>query len=277
MPAFGVVEADYFCKQFSQTPGRAEASFRALTSGLTRGRAFAEGTRDFDELRDCSLRESERLLFLALSQYRRSFDLLMPSSASWALVTMYYGSFHAAAALLGMFGNWHLSGSKIIDVTQATRGSQVLTVETLSTSYHGSHQRFWELFYLRAASLLPWVDPGLQYALLPVSGDVAWLISTRNDMNYDSFAAHQSLRAFQLNFRRSRLASSLPGPLSTHFQILDGLIQIALTFARQFGLATDSLDQLSPPGTRKEKVRQLILDSSIPDLRQQIRRRRFLG
>jgi hypothetical protein len=277
MPLFGISEAKHFCSGYSGSPGVSAGSFRTLTESFAPGRVFSEGTRDFDELRDCSTREIERLVFLAISQYRRCFDLMIPSAASWALVTMYYGSFFAAKAILGMFGNWQLSATRIIDVVQSTPGAQRLSVRRISSSYRGPHQRFWELFYSGVATLLPWVDSSFHYALQPVSGDVAWLIGTRNDVNYDSFLSFASITTFQSAFRRSRFPASLTGSLSTHFSVMDGLVQLTVGFAKQFDLDTDSLNSLAGSGSRPAKVRTLILDQRLPDLRRHVRRRRLLG
>lgn len=276
MPIFGISEASHFCANYSAGAGVAAGSFRQQYGSLGVGRKFSEGTPAFAELRDCAVREVERLLFLGISNYRRSFDLLTPAASSWAHVTMYYAAYYCATSLLGMFGAWKLRGSGILDVSSGVPGTQFLETRTLSSSYHGSHQKFWDFFYINAAPLAPWVDPSLRFALAPFSSTVTWLIDHRNDINYDSHSACGLLATFQSSFRRSRFPSSLPGALNTQFRLTQALVAITTRFAKDLGVSTDALSLLQPAGRRKLKVRDVVLDACTPNLRRCIRRRMLL-
>ena len=91
---------------------------RELSADKTK---LTEGTPEFDEFRDCALRHAERHLLLAASLYRRALDLMIPSSAPWAHVTLYYGAFHAAQSFLAMFGGW-CDGKRYVEVTRSAQG-----------------------------------------------------------------------------------------------------------------------------------------------------------
>src|SRR2546428_12425750 len=103
---FDLSEAQYYCKGFRGRHGTSLLSFRDLVKSLDSNgpHHFAEGQSPFDDYRDCSLRDAERRIFLAVSLYRRSLDLMHVSAAAWAHVTLYYSSFFAASAILQMFG-----------------------------------------------------------------------------------------------------------------------------------------------------------------------------
>ena len=277
MPLFGIPEATYYCSAYSNSVGAAQGSFRALGGTLAVGRTFSEGSADFTELRDCSLREVERLLFLGIGQYRTSFNLFTPSTAGWANTTLYYASYFAANSLLGMFGSWKLHKNRVIDAARSAVGNQQLVVRKVASTYGGSHRQFWEFFYTTSSPLLAWIDPSLRYAMLPVSGSVTWLIDSRNDANYDTHIAIGAARLFQSTFRRSKFPSGLPGALGTQFAVADGLLRIAVLFARQFKLKTDALDLLLPSGSRADKLRELIFDHPTPQLQRYIKRRAFIG
>lgn len=273
MAILGIPEAKHFCRGWKASTGQAQASFRNFSGSLGAGRAFSEGTIPFDEFRDCSLREVERLLFLSMCLYRRSLDLLIPSAASWSHVTMYYATFYSASGLLGMFGNWQLPRDTIIDVVRSSPGNQQLVVARWRSTYGGTHKAFWDLFYTSVGPLLPWVDPAKRFALLPVSGSATWLSDTRNEANYDSHQACALVSAFQRGFRKSRPAASLPGVLNTQHKVLEGMLSIAVGFAKEFGIATDALNAVAPMGTRKQKAAALLVDELQFDGRRLMRRR----
>jgi hypothetical protein len=276
MAIFAMPEAAHFCGGYSGAPMPAGGSFRSWTSSLSTGRVFTEGTSDFAELRDASLREAERFLFLAMCSYRRVFSLMTVSLSAWAHVTMYYSAFFAASSLLGMYGCWALNKNRIIDVTRSSPGAQQLTIRRWTSTYGGSHKAFWDLFYGNVSSLAPWVDLPLRGAIAPVSGDVVWQIDSRNEINYDSFAACELMRDFQQSFRRSRAVSTLPGALRTQFNIMEAMLRLTASFAKDFGLETDALDLLQPAGQRRVKVRELILQDDLPELERLVRRRALL-
>jgi hypothetical protein len=69
---------------------------------------LTEGTAHFTAHRVSTLNAIERWLLFGVGDYRRALDMLIPSAAPWAHVTLYYSSFFAANAILGMFGVWVL-------------------------------------------------------------------------------------------------------------------------------------------------------------------------
>jgi hypothetical protein len=259
MAIFAIPDATHYCGNYQALTGSATASFRQTYDNLVLGRVFAEGAAGFNEFRDCAIREVERLFFLSISNYRRSFDLVSTSGSPWAHVTMYYSSFFAATALLGMFGAWKMRGNRVIEVAVGAPGSQQLTVRTFTSTYRGSHQQFWDYFYANVSVLSPWIDPSLRFALAPISGTITWPIDHRNDVNYDSHSACALMTGFQTSFRKSRFRTSLPGAMNTQFRLMEALIAITSQFARQLGVRTDALDSMNPNGPRRLKVRRLIL------------------
>lgn len=106
MQIFTLHEAADYCGSFHGLAGDPANSIDAFHQNHVgnRQRAMREGTALFAGFRDCSLRDVERSLFFAASMYRRSLDMMLASSASWAHVTLYYGAWYASRAILGMFG-----------------------------------------------------------------------------------------------------------------------------------------------------------------------------
>src|SRR3990172_1302812 len=110
-------EAQHFCSEYQSSGGDAlltPEEFQKTKLGY-RKKLFAEGSFIFNNYRDSILREAERLLFLSASQYRRAHDLLIVSSVHWAHVTMYYGTWYTAKALLAMFGCF-VTDKVVVDV-----------------------------------------------------------------------------------------------------------------------------------------------------------------
>lgn len=272
MAILDVIEAKHFCAGYGGTIGPAQGSFRQWATALTLNHTISEGTPLYEMYRDMALREVERLLFLAASQYRRSFDLQIPSSSSWAHVTLYYGAYFSAQAILGTFGTWKLKDTHFIDVVDGTPGVQRFVVRSFPHTFHGSHRRFWEFFYSNVAAMSPWVDPALQLAITPINASVTWQIDRRNDINYDSYEAIQLMSSFQRNFRSTKFRSTLPGVISTQFQVMESLLRLAVTFARDNGIATDALNVLRPAGNRRTKVTELVIDASRPNNQRHVRK-----
>jgi hypothetical protein len=277
MPILGIPEASHFCAGYQARPGPATGSFRQQYGILASGRTYAEGTATFDDFRACALREVERLLFLGISNYRRSFDLLTPAASTWAHVTMYYASYYCAASLMGMFGAWKLRSNRVLDVSNGSPGSQTFVTRSFPSSYAGSHQKFWEFFYANVSSLNTWVDPSLRFALTPMSGTVTWLIDQRNDVNYDTHIACNLVATFQSGFRRTRFPTSLPGVINTQFRLTEALVTITAKFAKQFKIHTDALAAVTPAGKRKAKVRECVLAAATPNMARAIKRRMLLA
>lgn len=274
MNLFGIPEAQYYCAAFASAPGPAAGSLRDYVATQLRGvNSLAEGSPGFNAYRDCALRDAERSLFLAVSHYRRSTDLMLASASPWAHVTLYYCSYFAANSLLGLFGGW-INNRTVIDVATNARGNQQLRItRSVKTVNNGPHRIFWELFYNAVMPLFPWVPSGLLLAIQPVAGNVTWQIDNRNALNYDTYAAYQLSGQFQVGFRRSRFRTTLPGALSTQFRVAEAMLLTACEFGRQFGLETDALAGLIPAGSRRKKIRALIFREEIPALARNLRRR----
>ena len=187
MALFNEDEARHF---FSINPTSiANASFRDWGNSLSAGARLSEGASGFDILRVQSHREVERLLLLGANHYRRTYDLLSAISAPWAFVTLYYGSYFVANALLGALGAWKLKNNLVLQVSTTSPGSQCFDTLNRSSSYTGSHQRFWDFYFANATLLYANATAAERFALLPISADPMWLITNRNDFNYDTYSA----------------------------------------------------------------------------------------
>jgi len=250
------------------------ASFRNWLNDPSLPKYFQEGTANFDIYRELSLREVERLLLLSSSNYRRSYDLFGEASASWAFVTLYYGAYYAASALLGMFGAWKMRAApKLIEPVATATGTQRFEVVSRPSSYKGSHQQFWEFFYHNAKFLKPYVGSKYHFALSPISGDITWPIRNRNDVNYDSFSALQLTSAHKLTFDAATFPASLPGVVSTQFRFLENLLAAAGNCAQSVGIETSALSGVSSQATRVERIEQLVLSDCPPKLGNRVKRR----
>lgn len=272
MGIFGEAEARYYCSKFNHTLGAPAGSLDAYANSVLKGiHSLKENTPDFDDYRDCALRETERCLFLSISYYRRALDMMIPGASSWAHVTLYYSAFFAARALLGTFGGWISNSTKIVvQVGASTPGAQELLVtRNYPTTYRGSHERFWDIFYTIIVPLDPWLEPQFRFALSPMSGNVGWQTHNRNDINYDSLLACQLGSNFQTSFKAKNFPASLPGALSTQFSITDALLAIATKYAADFNLATDALHAFRPKGPRSAKLKRLVFRVRPPSLGQQ--------
>lgn len=269
MRIFGVTEAEHYCSSFKALPGGAKGSIKTFVRRHLNGRhTLIEGSTKFDEYRDCALRDVDRCLFLAASHYRRALDLMIPSASSWAHVTLYYGSFLAATALLGMFGGW-VDDPTVIEVDNGTPRTQRLTINRGGghvSAHKGSHKRFWDLFYSAVSSLVLLVDPPLRFGIEPVGGSITWQIDNRNAVNYDSFVACELGHALQTGFNPAMYRATLPGVLNTQFKAFETLLLVAFRFAQQFGFQTDALARFAPVGARGIKIEQLVYDSAPPAL-----------
>ena len=284
MRIFGISEADYYCSAFSGSSGVAEESIEDFQRSHlgTRSTTILEGTPLFQQYRDCSLRDVERSLFFAISHYRRSLDLMMPSSSPWAHVTLYYGSWYASRSLLGMYGCTKFK-KVVVDVNKGTPGQQELRLRRIgdrvgqqSTTHKGSHRVFWDFFYLAVQGLTPMVDPRFAAVLSPVSGNPIWQIQQRNEINYDSLIGIRSAEDFRRTFSKHGFPNCLPGVLNTQFQILETLLELIFSFANQFGLNTDALNALERSGYLSDKVRKLIYSEKPPGLVRKTRKSKII-
>lgn len=267
MKIFGINEAFHYCKEFSSESGISEDSILDFTfNHMSSQTLLREGTQYFKEYRACSLRNVERYLFLAASHYRRFLDLLYPSSSHWAYVTAYYGTFYSAYAILGMFGGGYY-GKFCIGVKSSTIGKQELIKKKVGiqrgneyTTYNGSHDRFWDIFYKSTATLKPVIPPHLVPALNPVNGIINWQTTNRNRVNYDTFEAFTLGEEFLRTYSKSQFPSCLSGVLGTQYGIFETMLELAFYFADQFNLKTDVYSLFRIPGNRKVQIRKLVYD-----------------
>lgn len=273
MRVFSIQGAQHYCDQFQPVANMAQESLENFNRSQAQAlRSIREGTALFDEYRACALRDTERYLFLAASHYRRALDLMVPSSSHWAHVTLYYGSWFAAHALLGMFG-CHVLSNHVIEVDQSSPGNQHLVRLKISNGPNqfyftrkGSHQRFWEAFYGTTRHIVRFANSQYTQYLSPISNDAMWLIDRRNRINYtvaDIIALRDS---FVASFSQTVFPGSLPGELNTQYSVCEGLLFLCYSFAQQFNLSTDALDSLAPQGTLRDKVKQHVYDPATPDL-----------
>lgn len=269
MKIFDVNQAKSYCSQYSAGRGNCQGSLRTyFRSELKNINLLREGTTKFNEYRDCVLRNVERFLFLAASNYKTSHELMRICSASWSHVTLYYASYFSASAILGMFGAYIETPYILVKVRNGDVGSQELEIlrnkaVKSQTTYGGNHQMFWDFFYRAVRSLHAWIqEPELLLAIKPISSDPCWQINNRNEINYDSFKALDLSREFSANFNLGRFPSNLPGILNTQFTITESLVLLAFKYARDFGVSTDALDILSTAISRGDKIDALIFNSS---------------
>lgn len=285
MKIFTLEGATHYCKSFQPGIGEMEQSPREfIKSRLGKGTLINEGTFLFDEYRACSLRDAERSLFLAASHYRRAHDLMIPSSSHWAHVTLYYGAWFAAHALLAMFGCSVVDDSQVIEVELSSPGNQRLRRKWIgnnSGQYYikqkGSHRRFWEAFYKSAINIKPLADIRFSASLTPISNNDLWLIDRRNTINYNVARSVASNRSFGLTFSEANFPSSLPGELNTQFSVCEGIMATCCSFSQVFGLATDALDATSPPASISQRVADLIYCVNIPDIIVETKRMEVFG
>lgn len=284
MRLFSTAGARHYCSSFQPRSGIAEQSpdeFR--DTRLQNRRTVAEGTRLFDEYRTCALRDTERSLFLASSHYRRSLDLMVASSSHWAQVTLYYGAFYAARALLGMFGCAVLH-KHVVHVNRSRPGSQELSVDRIGSGQgqyyvteRGSHRQFWEIFYLTVKPVARLVDVKFATALLPVSSSNTWLIEQRNDVNYKTKISLDIAESFGRTFTEDNFPNSLPGALHTQFKVSEGILAASCAFAKRFGLNTDALSFLGSTKPFADLVVDHIYDPDLPNVVDNAKRKEVFG
>jgi hypothetical protein len=264
MRLFDVPQAKYFCNPAaSATAAVSRQSLRSFYGSIPKSvTRITEGQSHFNIHQVNLLSSVDLWLLFATTHYRRAIDMLIPASVPWAQVTLYYSSFFAANAILGMFGGWigHTNdGMRVLDVEHGVPGSQELRIYRKLSSpsgANGSHRIFWDFFYDATASIAAWAPPSMVSALNPVNGDFGWQIAERNDVNYDMFNAWEASKRFQKTFKPSKL-TSLSGPLKLQLDATEAMIRLALEFAKQLGLGTDALQGCGQIGSASLVRRRL--------------------
>ena len=274
MRPFTIQGATYYCSSFQPRPGDAERSLDEFSLTHLGGvRSITEGSKLFQDFCACTLRETERNLFLAVSHFRRALDLMIPGAVHWAYVTLYYGTWYAAHSLLGILGCSVLN-KRVIHVGRSTPGNQEFRIQKIGNgqgqyyvTQSGSHRTFWELFYKTAPSVRYWLtDPTASVALAPVANNNNWLIDQRNQINYNSETGIRLSGEFEKTFAECDFPHCLPGALNTQFGICEGLIAASFSLASRFGLGTDALDVLDSPVPIRQKIKNTIYSSKLPNL-----------
>ena len=273
MNIFTLEGAEHYCRQFQPNVGTVAQTLEQFKKAqLSNRNAINEGAPLFDQYRCCALRDVERYLFLAASHYRRALDLMVPSSSHWAHVTLYYGTWFAAHALLGMFG-CSVLGEHVVHVSRSSPGQQRLQKQRMgsgvnhySVTENGSHRRFWQAFYRAAGNIRQFLDAQVAASLNPVANDIRWLSDQRNKINYELDASMGINSAFASTFLSGGFPNSLPGELNSQYTVCEGILVASYFFAEKFGLSTDALDQWGPPGTIKTKVLDTVYSIQLPDL-----------
>ena len=246
MRLFDITEAKHFCRALpTHIPGVGQ-SLPAFHKNL-RVTRLTEGTTYFDVHRISLLNAVERWILFGVADYRRALDMFIPSNAPWAHVTLYYSSFFAANAILGMFGAW-VHFERMVDVEQGTINNQILRISRRApqspSGYKGSHRVFWDLFYDGCNRISPWVPPQLQSIIVPVNNDRIWQIKARNEVNYDTFVGFDGALSLENNFNPKKLRS-LQGSLAQQLEVTEGMLKLALSFAKDFGVNSFAYDGLA--------------------------------
>jgi hypothetical protein len=136
----------------------------------------------------------------------------------------------------------------------------------VSSTYSGSHRRFWDFFYRAVATLRPLVDPLVAFALAPISSDPVWQIDRRNEINYDAYRAIMLAVDFQSSFSKASFPASLPGILGTQYNVLEGLLEIVFEYRRKFGLQTDALSSFDTSAFLGKCIRNKVYGPRTPAL-----------
>ena len=275
MRLFSVSEAKHYTSFLGGSVGDSERSLSEFHKKHVQAngiRVLSEGSAIFDEYRDCLLRNVERALFFSASNYRRALDLMTCSASPWSHVTMYYGSWHAAHALLGLFG-CAIVNHRVVDVARGLPGNQALRIRGIGnrqgeehTTCRGSHEKFWDFFYRAFGAARPVFPSRFWVAISPMLGDPLWQIAMRNDINYDLYSSTMLAQNFDQTFACGRFPACLPSVMNTQYRVLDLLLEMSFHYAREFGITTDGLDGVRGHSPLRAKVRQLIFNERASDL-----------
>lgn len=245
MKPLSQIGAQHFVSGFSAEASVIQYSVDDFLDTLPKGGTdFTEGTKKFDQLRDCLLRETERSLLLSSNCYARALDNLRECSTYWSVVSLYYSSFFSLKAVLGMHGCWMSRPKRWIEVDNANPGKQKFIYKTVTypnnNGQSGSHQVTWVAFYEAMNHLSSWLtSPHATLAISPVNANKTWMIDTRNDVNYDPLIAFQMMADFQNNFNPTAIPTCFGGKLQTMIEISQAFVNFSKEMALTLGLKTD--------------------------------------
>jgi hypothetical protein len=258
MRLFDYTQAQHFCKPLPvHVPGIGQSL--ASLYGNSTTHQLREGTSAFEIHRVSLLNNVERWILFGVGQYRRAFDMFIPSNAAWAQVTLYYSSFYAANAILGMFGVWiHLN--HWADVESGLSPHQIISIHRRAqgppSGYKGSHRKFWDLYYEACTSFAPWVPVELAEAITPINNDRIWQISARNEVNYDMAFAFDASLLMDATGNPKRL-DEYGGPLGQQREVTEKTLQLAVHFANEFQVSSFPFEGLHG-GPRQRALRALV-------------------
>lgn len=258
MRLFDITEAPHFCRPLpAHLPGVGQSL--ADFHNKLRTTRLTEGSNDFEVHRVSLLNAVERWILFGVADYRRALDMFIPSNAPWAHVTLYYSSYFAANAILGMFGAW-VHFERLVDVEDGRANNQVLRVTKRAQSpsgQKGSHRVFWDFFYEACNTISPWVPKSLSSTTTPVNNNRIWQITARNEINYDMSRAFEGAAFIEKSFNPKKLRSSLHGPLAQQLEVTENMLKLALYFANDFGVSSFAYEGLGT-GTRAKILRALV-------------------
>ena len=258
MRLFDFTQAEHFCRALpTYTPGVGQ-SLPGLY-GNANAHLLREGTVEFDVHRVSVLNNVERWILYGASQYRRAFDMFTPSNAAWAQVTLYYASFYAANAILGMFGVW-IHRYHWADVESGIAPHQIISLHKRTkgppSSCTGSHQKFWDLYYEACASFGPWAPPELTEAITPVNNNRLWQTAARNEVNYDMMFAFKASLLLNSTGNPRRL-EEYGGALGQQREVTESTLKLAVFFANKFAVSSFPFEGLLS-GPRHRALRALV-------------------
>ncbi len=257
MRAFSVTGAEHFAQNFNGIGSSASSGVLShLESRYSASKVLSEGSSEFDEFRNCLLRETDRYILLSTSAYMRSMDALRSSSSSWCIVGLYYSSFYAAQAILGILGCWIRRRNRWVEVTNSNPNSQALKYNVRNyPGPTGSHRLTWTAYYSAVANLRNWLPSQGLLSVTPVSSSDTWFIELRNRVNYRPFEAFQLCQNFERNFDATNIPICFPGELNSAYQVASSFLFTLKELCDHTKLETDLF---LPNRTRKSAIKQRV-------------------
>lgn len=232
-----------FCQSFTGSPDTQDIDVGKHLDTFRTVRLFHEGTPEFEALRDCLLRDAERQTFLAAANFATAHRGLQAGSMSWTLVGLYYSAYFAARAILSMHGGWVDANRRWLGLTNLSPGSFEFTY---SRSAHsaipkgwGTHKAFWSVFYHAVPTLQAHAPVAHAFSLSPVQSSNTWLISNRNEMNYNSATSIKATNEFVARYDPTSIPACLPGDLKVYKNISSSLLAVVSHFRTSYGLQSD--------------------------------------
>jgi len=258
MTLFDFIQAKHFCRPLPVHIAGTGQSLPGLY-GTASNHKIREGTPEFNTHRVSVLNNIERWILYGTSQYRRALDMFIPSNAAWAQVTLYYASFYAANAILGMFGVW-IHRKHWADVESGVPSHQIINIHNRSkgppSPCAGSHQKFWDLYYEGCASFASWVPTELIEAITPINNNRLWQTAARNEVNYDMAFAFDASLLLNATGNPRRL-DQYGGALGQQREVTEKTLKLAVYFAAEFGVSSFPFEGLHS-GSRPRALRALV-------------------